>query len=43
MIFQVETCQANKTEDVNFNISNMITGVHGSKTITKLHFMWFLM
>ena len=30
-----KACVQNKTEDLNMNILNMITGINGSKTLTK--------
>ena len=30
-----KACVQNKTEDLNMNIFNMITGINGSKTLTK--------
>ena len=30
-----EVCPPNKTDDLNVNVSNMITGINESKTLTK--------
>ena len=35
IVILLMTCVPNKTEDLNIHVANMITGINGSKALTK--------